>query len=421
MQIIFCSVVDAYVAKSVLVYALAASWHCYCREWSQLHLLLVGENQELENFVRPLGVTVHRRPLHLHINKLPYSNKFLAGELDFSESRVILLDWDIIFLQDPWLLRAIPESYFAGCPAPSLRISWPLQQWLADRFEIPLALNLASGDLAGYYLEKGKAEQALCTDFVRQFRYVNGGLIVFPVGRFNSTMRSWCETWEKLYQLQDEAFQVCASAEQVKHVVSSDQISLALLLAHEPFHLLEPSHNFLLSYLASGIGVEEIALLHLVSNHENSIDSKALRADVVLDIFVQAMQDYERRFPGIFQRCSRFKPEEISLKISALVEKYALQQWPSQCRDYLPPRQAAPLQFAASLLQEESIPGATAEAVGASDQQLQQLSSLLQAAHYRIQALEQSRSWRMTAPCRQVGEWYRALRNYLTQQMARRS
>lgn len=126
-RIAFCCVVDTRNPKRDLAYGLAASWHRHCRAWSSLHLVLVGQYPALAAFASRLGAEVAERDPHPLSPHLPFANKWLLAGVDTGTARPVVLDWDMVFTGDPWLLRALPAGSFGARPAPALRLPPALQ------------------------------------------------------------------------------------------------------------------------------------------------------------------------------------------------------------------------------------------------------------------------------------------------------
>ncbi|MBF0285710.1 MAG: glycosyltransferase, partial [Magnetococcales bacterium] len=319
----FCAVIDPAVPKAILAHALVASWHRRCRDFSALHLVLTGADPALERRAAALGATLHHRPPHPQAGERPNVNKRLAAGVDFGAARVILVDWDVLFTGDPWQLRALPRDRFAAAPATMLRLPRPLQQWIVDRFHPPLGFNLALGALGGAALH-GEAPEAIASDrYLRRFRYFNGGVVAFPAGRFHETMERWGEMHDDLRRLVPEAARACGDAAAARDMADSDQTALALVLAHEPVHPLDPTHNFILYDLTGGVSSQEVALLHLASRLPELAGGR-LSPALPLALFDRATRQLAASHPETLPRFSRFHPAPLRAELVSLIEDYGL-------------------------------------------------------------------------------------------------
>lgn len=318
---VFHAVVDASSYKSVLAYALVASWHAYCRGWSVLRIVLVGENPRLERFAEGLGVKIEHRTPHPLAKVLPFSNKWLAAEAEHPRQRSILVDTDIIFLGDPWLLRSLPSTYFAARPAPALRLTPKLQDWAIKRFDLPVGINVANGAVAMTYLKGQPLSEITADIFVRQFRYYNSGLVVFPSGEFSASLGKWNKNQEILQSHYDEAVASSSEANVNGAILNCEQLALAVTLAHHPVFQLDYSQHFLTADVVSGISDEEVSVMHLVGPVPGIDPSSPMAAVEAFDIITGRYLNNGRY---IFERNSLFNVGRLRSRIIALLEEYGL-------------------------------------------------------------------------------------------------
>ncbi|MBF0612467.1 MAG: hypothetical protein G8345_17360 [Magnetococcales bacterium] len=320
--------IDTRVPKSILAHLLVASWHRYCRSWSTLHLVLVGEDVELESLAKKLGVQIHHRTAHTASCQRPVVNKMLAAGVAFSsQAKVILLDWDVVFTADPWMLRAIPTGRFAARIASALRVPPSLQQWVVSRFNLPVGINVAIGVLGHHWLLHHSLEGLNKDDFLRSFRYFNAGVLVFPPGRFQSTLTHWQSTQNELIRLLPEAAMASSETAAMENLAKSDQLALAITLANQPVCGLDASHNFMLFDFAEGLSSQEVAILHLVGELDNSLLEKNYpKKDLVLNLFDQRITHLLHNYPVKLAEHGRFDPGHLRQLLEKLMEEYHLFQ-----------------------------------------------------------------------------------------------
>lgn len=308
----FCTVVDARTPKRDLAYSLVASWHRHCRQWSSLHVVLVGRDEEFQRFAESLGAQVVPRAPHPLSDRLVFANKWLVGDLDLGGARPVLLDWDMVFVGDPWLLRALPTHCFGARPAPALRLPPALQRWILEQFRLPRGLNVAAMEVALKHKGTPMLGTGALADVIREFRYYNGGLLAIPPGRLREVMASWQSNYELLVD-RISCVQGAADLPGVKEsVLSSDQLALAITLAWESVYSLDPGCNFFAFDYVSGHSRSDISILHLAGPAYGAGLQAAL---ATFDAQLAQWHPHLRQFP-------RFDPSMLRGEIESLVNDY---------------------------------------------------------------------------------------------------
>lgn len=260
--ILFSTVVDEGHDKGILAYALIASWHQWCREWSYLRILLVGDDSKLERFALSLGASVSHHQQHPLSPILPFANKWLIAENESRDHRVILLDTDVVFTGDPWLLRALPDHSFAVRTAPWLRIPPPLQRALAQAFAIPTALTVAPISLSRNLANAEDLNAVSAETFIRLFRYYNSGIVAFPRGWVAAAVDRWRVRYLEIMARYDAFLAICGREDAERCLKRSDQMAFALAVLDQRVVELDCCHNFMGDAMA-GFSVDDIALVHL--------------------------------------------------------------------------------------------------------------------------------------------------------------
>lgn len=305
----FCTVVDANHPKKALAFALVASWHRHCRAWSSLHVVLVGEDQAFSDFARRLGAEVVARDPHPLAERLAFANKWLVADLDIGTARPILLDWDFVFLGDPWLLRALPPSRFGARLAPALRVPQALQRWVMEQFQLPRALNVAVFEVAD---QSAAARDRTVAEVTREFRYYNGGLLALPPRRLRDVVQAWQAAYECLVHRIDASPDARDLPRIEDSALRSDQLALAIALSREDVHPIDPSSAFFLFDSKFGYASDEVAMLHLAG----PVTGEGLRAVV---------ETFEAQWAGwhiAVSECPRFDPGALRGKLETLVSQY---------------------------------------------------------------------------------------------------
>lgn len=323
--VVFYAVVDTAHRKASLTYGLVASWHAHCREWSALHLTMVGKDSRLERFAIGLGVQVEHRAPHPYTGSIPFANKWLAGTASLQGERAILIDTDVVFLADPWLLRAIPPHYFSARPAPSLRLAPCLQEWAMEKLSLPAGMNMANFELARNYRTGTSLSDIPADRIVRQLGYYNTGVVVFPTGRFQSALDSWCHSYGAMLNHAPSAAESLGSQEAAAPLINCDQFAFTAALAGQPLWPLDCSHNFIGSDLITGTSDRDVAVMHFAGAVQ------AVERDdpmAVLKAFDGIMRGYREEYSGMAERFSRFDIGRLRLKITDLVESYGLERLP---------------------------------------------------------------------------------------------
>lgn len=310
--IAFCTVVDAHSPKLAIAYSLVASWHCQCRAWSSMHVVLIGPAADFAAFARRLGAEIRASDPHPLAARLAFANKWLLADLDVGAARPIVIDWDIVFVGDPWLLRALPPHCFGARPAPALRLPPALQSWILAQFRLPRGLNVAALELASRYDAAWNPDDNSIPAIAREFRYYNGGLLAVPPGRLRATLQAWQASYECLV----DRIRTTPGAAEIPGIeesaLQSDQLALALALAWEDVHPLDPTSNFFLFDPKFGYASAEVAMLHLAG----PIVGDGLQA--VLSTFDSQWERWKvspHDFP-------RFDPFALRGKLEALVRDY---------------------------------------------------------------------------------------------------
>lgn len=310
----FCTVVDARTPKRDLAYSLVASWHRHCRQWSSLHVVLVGQDEEFQRFAVSLGAQVVPRAPHPLSDRLVFANKWLVGDLDLEDARPVLLDWDMVFVGDPWLLRALPTHCFGARPAPALRLAPALQRWVVEQFRLPRGLNVAAMEVAVKHKATPMLDTGSLADVIREFRYYNSGLLAIPPGRLREVMASWQSNYEILVD-HVSCVQGAADLPGVQEsVLCSDQLALAITLAWESVHSLDPGCNFFAFDYVSGHSSSDISILHLAGPAHGAGLQAAL---ATFDAQLVQWHPHLRQFP-------RFDPSMLRGEIESLLGEYKL-------------------------------------------------------------------------------------------------
>lgn len=316
----FHAVVDAGHHKAALAFALAASWHAQCRPWSSLHLTVVGSHPTLERFAAGLGISVRRSAPHPLAGTLPFANKWLAAEPEAPPGRAILVDTDVMFLGDPWLLRALPAHGFAARPAPALRLPPRLQDWAADRFALPPGLNMAHWGLAQPVMAGAPLSSVTADAFIRRFRYYNSGVMAFPAGQMAEFTATWQAAYRSLTSQADEIRAACGE-DGLAVATRSDQLALAIALADQPVFPLECSHNFTLSDATFGASDEDVSILHLAGALP---DADLTHPAAIVTAYDRAMARHD------LTPYRRFQSARLRQKICALAHDYGLHDLTAQ-------------------------------------------------------------------------------------------
>lgn len=312
-QIAFCTVVDTRNSKRDLAYGLVASWHRYCSQWSSLHVVLVGEHPEFSHFAQRLGARVVEGSPHPLADRLVFANKWLLSELDIGAARAVVLDWDMVFVGDPWLLRALPGHCFGARPAPALRLSPELQRWAMAQFGLPRGINMATMEVVSRLRSNEDLSAVPTGEIMRQFRYYNGGLLVIPPGRLRDVMSAWQAAYEMVVERVSCTPEAASLPMVESGALNSDQLALAIALAWENVYPLDPTCNFFVFDYAAGYSSGEVSLLHLAG----PISGTGPQA--LLTSFEAQLAPWR----ADLLRHPRFDPSILRGKLEALIRDYA--------------------------------------------------------------------------------------------------
>lgn len=182
-----------------------------------------------------------------------------------------------------------------------------------EAFDLPRAVNIAVLDVSDQMVAPAAPDAGPAPAVARAFRYHNGGLLAVPPGRLGALMAAWQAAYERLAS-RIHATPAAAALPRVEDsALRSDQLALAIALAWETVHPLDPSCNFFLFDSRFGYAAEDVAILHLAG----PVSGQGLPA--VLASFDALCTDWSvdpQRFP-------RFDPLALRAKLAALVRDYA--------------------------------------------------------------------------------------------------
>ena len=282
---------------------------------------MIGGDDPLKKLAERCGAHVSAHAPHPWASVLPSANKWLAGDVEFGDARVILVDWDVVFTGDPWVLRALPVDRFAARPAPMQRLSPDLQALVGERFNLPFALEVAPLSLASQFVVGADLAAFRPDGFLRRFRYFNSGVLAIPAGQLHTTLREWSQAWQSLGQLRGDAVRLCGEDAVAANFDRSDQLALAIALARQSVFPLDATHNFLMLDCLVGSCGADAAILHLPTSHDDVLDRGNATPGIVLDIFDQVAA-HAAQVAG--SASALFHPERLRAELLGLVRAYDL-------------------------------------------------------------------------------------------------
>ena len=250
-----------YIHQTLL---LAASWHrCVSdRRARPLELIAIGDAPDaLHTFLSGLGIRVLPAAPDPNERIAKMSNTIVGGIADVDDERVLLLDNDIVFLQDPDLSK-VPDDTVAAAIAGQERVS--ARQWEIVEQQLHLA------PLARSWVSLRQEQSALVDGRAMPHAiprlYANGGVVLLPRGR------EFALLWRRHVSLIAEVF--ADHPERTGAVYGSVQAGLATAIgAWKRFVLLPVSYNFRPACFVLGKApLNEVSLLHMSSRYDVARD-----------------------------------------------------------------------------------------------------------------------------------------------------
>jgi hypothetical protein len=223
------SPLDKYVSQTLL---LAASWHRYCPNDTQLEVLTIGnDDQLLFGFLDEIGALHAGIPPGQNDHFSKNSNKISATYPDPQGRRVLLLDNDTCFLGSICELNRLPETAIAASVAGNSRVSDAQWELIRGSVGLPL-LRRRFIPLNGQPAEEGGDD-----DIPERYLYLNSGAVLFPVGHDHRPL--WSAHQTRIHEFfRDHPLRS-------KAVTSSDQAALASsIAAHGEFEWLPLRFNY---------------------------------------------------------------------------------------------------------------------------------------------------------------------------------